>query len=356
MPLKLSNRDADDVGQFINLRAFCACKDFAGPDARLPNWKTIRKSYPDLIDPLDGEKARPLFITHRWDDPGHPDPSGWQLRALRALGYHYDYRSEHIAFWYDFMSLPQQPRTPAETVIFKKALSNIRNLVGACENVSLISQVGDNHQEDLAAMLTRGWVVAELYIARSRINISLPLYEREGEAKMVNYGRSRRGWDAVVPDLHAVAPLDSADTLHAWFGARGISCTNGSDLMFLSEQLHDELHRFDDDGPAPAVVFGSEMQLDDSEMIRLAIVDSSGISVRFPHLFAKESAWDPETGVWTVVFAHRPPPLEIDKPHVLADGELKARLIDTATLTSPMYPGVRFELSSDRKTFCARLA
>lgn len=351
------NWDSREVGLFINLQAFAKCPDFMGPDARLPSWNTIVTDYPHLIDQGAAERPRRFFVTHRWDDSDHPDPRGWQLRALRALAFHYNYRSESICFWYDYMSLPQRkPRTPEEAEIFQSGLRHIRQLVGSCENLSLISRHGDNHGEDREAMLQRGWVVAELFIARSRINISLPLYEREADP--IEYGRTQYRWDDVVPDLHAVAPLDTPAELHAWFEHKGISCTNGSDLAFLAEQLHDELHLFDDVGPEPppAVTLGVEMELEDDEMVRLALVDSNGISMRVPNLFLKAAKRDVRTGVWTVMFVERPPSIGLGVWSPLSDGELKARLIDQATWLSPMYPGARFEVSADGTQLRAVLA
>ena len=70
----------DTHGQFINLREFTEHRDFWSPEARLPDWRTIRDKFPHLVHP-GGAPARRLFVTHRWDAQEHPDPSGWQWPA-----------------------------------------------------------------------------------------------------------------------------------------------------------------------------------------------------------------------------------------------------------------------------------
>ena len=61
-------------------------------------------------------------LTYGWTTPDHCDPSGAYLAAVRrflrsSLG-------EHVTacFW-DFMSLPQKPRTPEEAALFKQAIA-----------------------------------------------------------------------------------------------------------------------------------------------------------------------------------------------------------------------------------------
>lgn len=339
--------DQKKFGQFIDFRAFCECIDLEGESARLPSWNEIQKLLPNIVFSGDVNDARRIFVTHRWDGFDHPDPTGWQLRALRSLGNHYNYSSDRLCLWYDFMSLPQKPRNSSEEEIFQLGLGNIRELVGKSENVVLISSCSDSHAGDLKSMIKRGWVVAELYIARQYFKIPFPIYQRE--KNIIQYGRMQNDWDAVVPDLNSVAPLDSPESLHAWFDCHDVSCTNGSDLEFLSRQIFEEFHKYPDSGPVAPIEYNKEICIDSQDMIRLAVVSSNGISRRFPHLFLKNADYNPKEEKWTVVFVHRPPALKFYQWHDLSESGLSERLIDKSKCNSPMYPGVRFEFSSDGK-------
>ena len=60
-------------------------------------------------------------LTYGWTTPDHPDVSGMVLAAVRRflrseLGRHV------VAVFWDFASLPQKPRSPAEDALFKQAL------------------------------------------------------------------------------------------------------------------------------------------------------------------------------------------------------------------------------------------
>jgi hypothetical protein len=150
----------DDAGQFISLGAFTEWARSKGDNAKLPDWGTIRGDLPHFIQSKPDRFRNRLFITHRWESEEHPDPSGWQLRALQQLGSHYNYTDPKLCFWFDYMSLPQKPREAVEKQIFNRGLNNIRKTVTECENITLISRYGSDHAKDLDAMMTRGWIVS----------------------------------------------------------------------------------------------------------------------------------------------------------------------------------------------------
>jgi hypothetical protein len=110
----------DDAGQFISLSAFTEWVRLQGETAKLPDWGTIHRDLPHLIQPKPDQLRNRLFITHRWDSQEHPDPSGRQLRALQDLGSHYNYNGPNLCFWFDYMSLPQKPRVAVEKQIFAR--------------------------------------------------------------------------------------------------------------------------------------------------------------------------------------------------------------------------------------------
>lgn len=158
-------------------------------------------------------------------------------------------------------------------------LDNIRRNVAACDNICLVSRAGENRDEDLQAMRQRGWIVFQLYIRRSRMQRSLPLYERE--AGNINLGRMQYGWDDVVTDLGAHAPLDSADLLLAWLHNRGIACTNGADLGRLAGFFHEELTKVENLDTPPAVRFGEPMELTVEQLLALNFTDGAHLCQRW---------------------------------------------------------------------------
>lgn len=333
----------EKVGTFINLKALGDCLDLRRPGARLPDWKTVQTRYPELID----RSAAPdrWFISHRWDSDGDPDPTGWQLEALLELAGHYAHDRPNTCIWYDYMSLPQKPRTAPEDAIFKVGLDNIRHVVSSCRNVLLVSATGADHRADLDAQLLRGWIVFELYIARGNMKTPLPLYQRE--PRRIVYGRRQTAWDAVVPGIHAVAPWEDARHLETWFRRRGIACTNGADLAFIAGLLHDTLSRHPGAGPMPAVQFGMPMRLSAEEVLSFAFVNGCGLSPRRPDLFLERSNYDAWASVWTVVIRPRPAALPLDQWSAVTPAEVADRMIDAATGRSPMYPGILFTVSPD---------
>jgi len=214
-----------EAGLFINLEAFGRWSELQEAGTRLPSFQTIVRSYPELIAAKPLRKT-PMFVTHRWDGRDHPDPSGWQLRALRNLAEDYHYHEAGTCFWYDYMSLPQRPRNAHENRLFTAGLNAIRQTVAECDNICLVSRAGQDHATDREAMRRRGWILFELFIARSNMKRPVPLYERENAS--VRFGRDEQYSDS-FPDMLLHAPVDTAQHLHDWFVRQEIRCTNGSD-------------------------------------------------------------------------------------------------------------------------------
>jgi hypothetical protein len=86
-----------------------------------------------------------LFISHRWESEAHPDPSGSQLRKLRAL--------KDCFLVYDYSSFPQPPRSNQEEADFKEILASMDQLITKV----VVLEARD--------YLTRGWCVYEYIVA-----------------------------------------------------------------------------------------------------------------------------------------------------------------------------------------------
>ena len=348
----------DHGGQFIGLREFREWAFFQEA-ARLPDWATIRRDFPHLIRPKPEPRNR-LFITHRWESQQHPDPSGWQLRALQELADHYNFSDPNLCFWFDYMSLPQKPRVAVEQQIFAQGLDTIRRTVSECNNVTLISRCGHDHADDLRVMMTRGWIVFELLLARNNLKLPLPLYEREAGHR-VQHGRYQQtSWDAVVADIATLVPFDSADLVRAWFENKGISCTNGNDLKKLAKLLHQELTQKLNTSPTFEVRFDVEMNLTQAQLNSLEILEASGLSGCHRDVYLADRRRPKgrsitEASSWIVRFVHRPPMPPLDEWIDCRPNELELRLISLNTMRSPMYPGIEWQLDNQRRRIRAIL-
>ncbi|MBZ9703251.1 MULTISPECIES: hypothetical protein [unclassified Mesorhizobium] len=344
-----------DAGLFIDLEAFRKWSELQGASARLPSFQTIVRSYPELIaaKPL---RRTPMFVTHRWDGPDHPDPSGWQLRALRNLAEDYHYHEAGTCFWYDYMSLPQRPRNADENRLFTAGLNSIRQTVAQCDNICLVSRTGQDHADDREAMRRRGWILFELFIARSNMTRPVPLYERENAS--VQFGRGEQ-YEDTFPDMMPHAPLDTPQHLHDWLVRREIRCTNGSDLLLLSRLLHDELTRPQSTEPLPEFEYGAPVRLSARQLISMEFWNATSLSSRLPEAFllSRElvSYRTDEEQLWDVVIVWRPPLPTLGQWHAIAGSDVKHMNINWEEQASPRYPGIRFEMSRDGLRFMAAL-
>lgn len=338
---------------FIGLEAFYKWTELQGAAASLPSFQTIVRSCPELIaaKPL---RRTPLFVTHRWDGADHPDPSGWQLRALRNLAEDYHYHEAGTCFWHDYMSLPQRPRNPDENRLFTAGLNSIRQTVAQCDNICLVSRTGQDHAEDRDAMLRRGWILFELFIARRNTTRPVPLYQRENAS--VQSGRDEQ-YGNTFPDMMVNAPLDTAQHLHDWFVRREIHCTNGSDLMFLSRLLHGELTRQQSTETLPEFEYGVPIRLSARQLISMEFRNATSLSSRLSEAFllSRElvSHRTDDEQFWDVVIVRRPPLPNLGQWHEIAGSDVEQMDIDWEEQASPRYPGIRFEMSLDRLRFMA---
>lgn len=147
-----------------------------GSDATEPQAKTEWKD--------DGQaeaKKKLYFISHRWLTPVHPDPEGTQLRRVQnlpprpelssagAVGSssrmptmpeHAGYSRQHdpasdVLIFYDFSSLPQEPRTADESEIFKLGIVGLNDILSYMRIVILDDQ----------DYMSRSWCLMEYFIS-----------------------------------------------------------------------------------------------------------------------------------------------------------------------------------------------
>ena len=66
-----------------------------------------------------------LVISHRWEDPSHPDPACTKLNELQEV---LSEREDIKSVWWDYPCLPQGEKTEEERAFFDAALRNINLL------------------------------------------------------------------------------------------------------------------------------------------------------------------------------------------------------------------------------------
>lgn len=98
------------------------------------------------------EANRPvLFISHRWESDGHPDPTGRQLKKLKAL--------KDCYIIYDYSSFPQDQTTEESRKALQQVLNSMNDFI---DNVMILSD---------ATYMTRGWCLYEYISASLRYRI-----------------------------------------------------------------------------------------------------------------------------------------------------------------------------------------
>jgi hypothetical protein len=344
-------------GQLIRLDNLVSCNRLRESDARMPSWQEVNSEFPELVYRLNREPRPILFVSHRWDAVDHPDPSGWQLRALiRFAKYCMDRGDSDACIWLDYMSLPQKPRSADEEVIFRSGLEHIRDVLSRLRHhILLVSGSDDNIIEDRNLMLKRGWILYETFLVRARNVYSNVLYERYISAPNFVDDPS----PDYSPDLTSLVAIDRAEFIHAWFEKQKITCTNGSDLVYLSRLLHEELTRYYYNVPPPGIEFDKELLVSNDDMIKLQLRATTDLSSRFPNIFANSIKFIPATkddnARWKVRFVYRPPAPPLDVWTHCSKADLDAMMIDAEKCISKMYPGLVFEIDSNNSRIRATL-
>lgn len=154
-------RDAVSLDEMVVIRREPFLRLFGSAsgnsDHPLPRHQQLQQQHPELFTTLRGvaDLTSAAFISHRWAQPGQPDPLGEQLRAVVAV---LEARPALQFVWYDFWCMPQRrseqedDRSAAERAVFQRGLANLKWL-----NVeaSLVPLWGADY-------LDRAWCFAEV--------------------------------------------------------------------------------------------------------------------------------------------------------------------------------------------------
>ena len=131
----------------------------------LPMMQTLRTEEPHrlvqktigFVEGISGAYKNILVVSHRWETPTDPDPTGAQALAVQA---YLKAHPEINAVWFDFSSMPQgRNKTPRESAEFKEMLPNINLLYLTCSVLILMDR----------SYMNRFWTQFEAYLSMRAI-------------------------------------------------------------------------------------------------------------------------------------------------------------------------------------------
>lgn len=321
------------------LREFSRCQDFI-------------RQYPEIVA-TDTDSSKKYFITHRWDDTGHPDVRRWQIKALFQFAS--DLRAKGklpACFWYDYISLPQKPRTKYEDRLFRKGLRDLNYINRTSTNVPLISYSEYDANQNILNMLRRGWILVELFVSEDSNKIYLPLFE--GATDYISFGKAHRNdWQNTVPDMLAKLPYYSKNLIRHWFDVNNIECTNGADLDLVAKLLHRHTHTYILKEHARPIKLdhGKTVTMSHIEIAKY-FIKGNGLSVFFPDTFFdidfRNTRYENDLNRYPVTPIRRPKLIPVNIWVAMDDKKLGGYQIDTATGKSRFYPGIVFECRQSR--------
>jgi hypothetical protein len=131
----------------------------------LPMMQTLRKNLPHLLvqktigftEGINGAYKNILVVSHRWETPTNPDPTGAQALAVQA---YLKAHPEIDAVWFDFSSMPQgENKNERDSAEFKEMLPNINLLYLTCSVLILMDR----------SYMNRFWTQFEAYLSMRAI-------------------------------------------------------------------------------------------------------------------------------------------------------------------------------------------
>jgi hypothetical protein len=131
----------------------------------LPMMQTLRTQEPHrlvqktigFVEGISGAYKDILVVSHRWETPTDPDPTGAQALAVQA---YLKAHPEINAVWFDFSSMPQgENKTLSESAEFKEMLPNINLLYLTCSVLILMDR----------SYMNRFWTQFEAYLSMRAI-------------------------------------------------------------------------------------------------------------------------------------------------------------------------------------------
>jgi hypothetical protein len=107
-----------------------------------------------------------LCVSHRWGSASHPDPKRTQLFELQQRLASLVQSGEQYVIFYDYCSMPQAPRSPAEEQIFSHDLASLNALFHQSSKVIILSEGYTDYKD-------RAWCFLELVLAGRKDKLHL---------------------------------------------------------------------------------------------------------------------------------------------------------------------------------------
>ena len=340
--MRLSKEQDNPEGVFIDFEVFMT--DYQGGKINdLEKCQNLKSKFPGLFAKNYKSYSTKIFFTHRWDDEENPDIRNWQIEAIYQYGVELQNTGKFPAcFWYDYCSLPQNPRTCSEKKEFDEGLKHVNLLCRTCVNVPLISNIGTDALDSMSQMLKRGWILVELFISSHSEKICNPLFE--GDFDYVSGGKYRRlEWSNIIPNLMDSLPFDSPLFIHRWFDLNNITCTNGSDLKVLSERLFEHIYSYVKEYPSPPELTHHEHIIMSCEEVSAYYINKFGVSALFSNTYF-ETTYIKSERKYIVSSRYRPPLICLMKWKKMSKNEFFQFEINEETMLSPKYNGVFFKV------------
>lgn len=227
-------------------------------DSHLTEWNSEQRAFPrcqDLPSDIfwDPAGCSVWFISHRWNSECHPDVEGgtkkvnaqitpvvkflqshrqkycscYRLRNLCPRHTRTAPSDDPIGIFYDFLSLPQEPRTIEEVKIFKSGLSELDSIASDA-NFLALSPVHSFHE-----FLHHGWCFVEVCLALDfggDFKFSCFIAEDQPELLDSKFAleasRSRRSAKQ--------ARMVHSNHIEAFFKKNEFKCTNEDDFSTLA--------------------------------------------------------------------------------------------------------------------------
>jgi hypothetical protein len=138
--------------------------------------------------------TRLVAVSYPWLAPDEPDADGHHLRQLGPVLHAFMRKlGGNVAVFIDFSCLFQAPRTPDQSLLFKRGLAGI-NIIYAHQWSWVLCLTTIPKGVDARAYHSRGWCVFELLVASmiTNSNLLLDLGRLAGAASLADYDRDVR--------------------------------------------------------------------------------------------------------------------------------------------------------------------
>ena len=197
-----------------------------------------------------------LFISHRWEQPSHPDPDGNQLEKLRLL--------ENCYLVYDFSSFPQQKLRDGSNEALAAILHDMNRLL---RNVVVIESPG---------YATRGWCFYEYLMANLTREILCDELSDERFVAVRNAAASE------PPPVSSLPGIATREILRG--GGSGQNEAQNAIAAALVQSVHDV---------APAFGTAQFTVADDRPIVRHLLVEALALAL------PSKKEYQPYLGEWT---------------------------------------------------------